>query len=155
MTCTPRNPTAVLAVITAGLVLAMPSPVALAEPSIIGVWRTIDDRDGRPRGLVEIKPEGSAFTGRIIASLRGEPDTKLCTACRGSLQNKPLKNLAVVTGLRKASSRTFEGGRILDPDTGQIVDARAEVAPDGRSLVMRGYLGLSFIGRSQRWERVR
>lgn len=48
----------------------------------------------------------------------------------------------------------WRGGEILDPDTGSIYDAKLRVVDGGRKLEVRGFLGLSLLGRSQIWERI-
>ena len=47
----------------------------------------------------------------------------------------------------------YEGGHILDPDTGSIYRCRFTISPDGQKLFLRGYLGVSLLGRTQTWTR--
>jgi uncharacterized protein (DUF2147 family) len=42
---------------------------------------------------------------------------------------------------------------ILDPLSGKVYRAKARLSPDGRRLSMRGYVGVSMLGRSQSWFR--
>jgi uncharacterized protein (DUF2147 family) len=49
--------------------------------------------------------------------------------------------------------RDFSGGDILDPDSGWVYRCRFTLQPDGKTLVVRGFLGLSLLGRSQTWYR--
>ncbi len=43
--------------------------------------------------------------------------------------------------------------RLLDPLSGRIYRCKAKLSPDGRRLTMRGYVGVSMLGRSQSWIR--
>jgi uncharacterized protein (DUF2147 family) len=61
--------------------------------------------------------------------------------------------LVFLRGLR-ASGAEYAGGDILDPDTGQIYQARIRLSADGRQLVVRGFVGAPLFGRSQTWVRV-
>jgi uncharacterized protein (DUF2147 family) len=42
---------------------------------------------------------------------------------------------------------------VLDPDTGKTYRATARVARDGKSLALRGFIGVALLGRTQRWVR--
>jgi uncharacterized protein (DUF2147 family) len=54
----------------------------------------------------------------------------------------------------KQSGLDYDGGKILDPETGKIYSASMRLSPDGTKLNVRGYLGLSIFGRSQTWTRL-
>jgi uncharacterized protein (DUF2147 family) len=47
----------------------------------------------------------------------------------------------------------YGGGGILDPDTGSVYRCKFHLAKDGTVLVVRGYIGISLLGRSQTWQR--
>jgi uncharacterized protein (DUF2147 family) len=51
----------------------------------------------------------------------------------------------------KADGNVWDDGTILDPDNGKIYSCKIWLQ-DG-NLQVRGYLGFSFIGRSQTWVR--
>jgi hypothetical protein len=55
--------------------------------------------------------------------------------------------LVFLRGLR-ASGAEYAGGDILDPDTGQIYQARIRLSADGRQLVVRGFVGAPLCGLS-------
>jgi uncharacterized protein (DUF2147 family) len=48
----------------------------------------------------------------------------------------------------------WNGGAILDPDNGRIYKAKMRLIDDGKKLIVRGFIGFSFLGRSQTWTRV-
>ena len=48
----------------------------------------------------------------------------------------------------------MEDGKILDPDSGRIYSLEGELVENGKKLRLRGYLGISALGRSQTWLRV-
>jgi uncharacterized protein (DUF2147 family) len=54
----------------------------------------------------------------------------------------------------KQSGLDYEGGTILDPDTGKLYKASMSLDPEGSRLTVRGYIGLPIFGRSQNWTRV-
>jgi len=60
--------------------------------------------------------------------------------------------LTILTGLRKDGDE-YTDGKILDPDNGKVYSSTLRLAEDGRKLNVRGYIGLSLLGRSQTWIR--
>jgi len=133
------------------------APVAVrAQPSPAGLWQIIDDATGKPRAEIRIDVTNSELTGTVVRSLvPGEAGDKLCNRCPGSRRNKPMIGMAIVSGLRRdgANPLLWNGGEVLDPDNGKLYRAKIDLAPDGQTLKMRGYLGVAMIGRTQQWRR--
>jgi len=63
--------------------------------------------------------------------------------------------MRIITGLKRAVGRTdlFDDGEILDPDTGDTYRLRIKVLDAGRTLDVRGFIGISLFGRSQVWRK--
>src|SRR5690242_18837552 len=102
--------------------LAWLPELANAQPAydpIIGVWRTYDDRTGRPEGLIRIQRVQGQYVGSIEAGSAADDPNARCTACRGARHNQPIIGLAILEGLqREDGTLTYSGGRIVDPETG-------------------------------------
>lgn len=128
-----------------------------ASHSPVGRWHTIDDKDGKPRGIIEITQNNGIFEGRIAGTLRpNEPAQSTCERCPDERRGKKMMGLVILTGLKQqgqGASATWTGGKILDPDSGKIYDVKLELADGGRTLNVRGYLGIALLGRTQRWQR--
>src|SRR5215472_9617422 len=123
---------------------------AFHHESPIGLWRTIDDKTHKPRGLVRIYEHNGALYGRIEASLDPSETKEFCDKCPGDLHNKPMVGLVIIRGMKKHGDE-YSGGEILDPDTGWIYRCRFILTVNGSRLVVRGYIGISIAGRSQTW----
>ena len=60
--------------------------------------------------------------------------------------------MTVVRGVRKQGDG-WDGGRILDPMNGNEYSCKMRVEAGGQRLVVRGYIGVSLLDRSQIWTR--
>src|ERR1700685_2621151 len=126
---------------------------AASEPSPVGLWRTVDDRTKKPRGIVRIYEAQGAFFGRIETSFDPEELTARCGKCTGDRKNAPVIGLVILRGVIKRGSE-YGGGEILDPETGTTYRCRFTLSSEGARLFMRGYVGISLLGRTQTWTRV-
>lgn len=142
------------AVLVAFLPMGLSAQAATSSPA--GLWHTIDDATGKPRAEIRISVAGDQLTGTVVRSLvPGEEGDKLCEKCPGARHNQPMIGMAILTGLRRDRENPllWTGGEVLDPDVGKVYKAKVEVAKDGKSLKMRGFLGVAMLGRTQVWKR--
>jgi uncharacterized protein (DUF2147 family) len=124
-----------------------------AELSPAGLWRTVDDRTHVPRGTVRIYAQNGAFFGKIESSFDPKDRTEVCSDCRDDRRNHAIIGLEILRDIVKRGGE-YGGGSILDPETGEIYKCKFTMSADGETLIMRGYLGFSLLGRSQVWTRV-
>ena len=120
-------------------------------PSPVGTWRTFDD-GGHETGAVAIISDHGVLTGRVVAIADPAKAQGLCQHCPGDRADRPVMGLEVIRDLRPDGA-AWDGGEILDPETGRLYRLKARLEEGGRKLVLRGYLGLSLFGRSQTWLR--
>lgn len=67
-----------------------------------------------------------------------------------SKRNQPLLKLQVLKGFVKDDD-TYEDGTIYDPKNGKTYSCK--ITYKGKTLNVRGYIGISLIGRTAVWER--
>ncbi|NNP68003.1 DUF2147 domain-containing protein [Acinetobacter sp. Ac_5812] len=132
------------------------SHVAFAQ-DIAGIWQSVDDVTGAPKGQVEIIQEADgSYTGKIIkiTPRTGYTPKELCTGCPAPYTNKPILGLNAISKLKHKKDLTYTGGKILDPNSGRVYSLTAKLSSNGQRLHLRGYVGVSVLGRSQIWIRV-
>jgi uncharacterized protein (DUF2147 family) len=126
-------------------------PADLSSP--VGLWQPIDSKTGKPLGLIRIFEQNGLFFGRIEPSSPSDDPSERCTRCSDERKNQPIIGLVLMRNLRREGDE-YTGGDILDPDTGRVYGCKFRLTDGGHKLIMRGFLGISLLGRSQTWERV-
>lgn len=128
-------------------------PAMGAEGSPVGLWKTFDDRTHKARGTIRIYEENGSFFGKIESSFNPEEYRERCGKCAGDRKDAPVIGLVIMRGMAMHGSE-YNGGDILDPETGFVYRCRFLLSMDGKHLLVRGYLGLSILGRTQTWIRL-
>ena len=116
--------------------------------SIFGKWKTIDDKTGKPRAVVEIyERDGQAF-GKIIKTFPdpGEPTDPICNKCKGADKDQKIIGMEILRNMVKDDDE-WDDGTILDCEEGKTYDCKIWVE-DGK-LKVRGYI--AFFYRTQEW----
>ena len=128
--------------------------VNAAELSPVGLWRTIDDNTGQPKGLVRIHEVDGQLEGKVEKAFPkpGEDPAPKCDKCDGARRNQPVLGMTILWGLTKQGDE-YQGGEIIDPESGKIYRAKMKLTDGGKKLEVRGFIGISLLGRSQIWLR--
>jgi len=151
---------ALVALLAAGGASAQ-TPSASTGPAVdpmspVGIWTTVDDATGKPKSLVRIWEKGGKLYGAILKLINpkdGNPNP-LCDKCPGAKKDKPIVGMMIINGLTRDGDE-WSGGTILDPESGNTYKVYLEVLPGGKKLKVRGYIGISLLGRTQYWVRSR
>lgn len=137
------------------LALAVTLPVlafAQAKDTPVGLWKTIDDETKQARSFVRITEKDGVLTGKIEKIIDPAKADAKCTACTGDNKDKPVQGMTILSGLKKFEAEWGEG-QILDPNNGKVYKAKAKIQDGGKKLEVRGFVGISLMGRSQVWLR--
>lgn len=120
--------------------------------SVTGKWKTIDDETGEAKSIVEISEKDGKIYGKVIEILNPAKRNAKCQDCKGADKDKPILGLTIIKGLSK-DGKEWSGGQILDPNNGKLY--KCTVTLDGKDkLNVRGYIGISLLGRTQTWYRM-
>jgi uncharacterized protein (DUF2147 family) len=141
--------------IAAALISLMALP-ALAQMSPVGLWKTIDDKDGSAKSEIRIVDNAGVFTGKIekILDPKAKPG-ELCVECTDDRKSQPMLGLEIIRGVRRVEGQAvWDGGTIVEPSTGKIYKMKMTPIEGGAKLEMRGFIGFSLLGRTQTWLRV-
>ena len=110
------------------------------------------------KAKIKIYNKGEKYHGKIIwlkeaNDASGKPKVDKENP-EESLRSRPLIGLVMLTHFVYDEDNVWEDGDIYDPKNGKTYSCEMTLSPDGKTLDVRGYIGFSFIGRSQTWTRV-
>lgn len=136
------------------LFISLTSSVFAAATTPAGLWRTTDDNTGKPRSLVRIHENNGEYSAVIEKGLLASdtPDA-VCDKCKDERKGQRIVGMTIVKGIKYEDGH-YEGGEILDPENGKTYRCLMKLDSTGNTLEVRGYIGISLIGRSQTWTRV-
>lgn len=125
-----------------------------ADMSPVGKWKTIDDKTGKEKSIVEISETGGQLTGKVLQVLNSDKGPNpLCDACSGDRKDQPVTGMIILWGVHKDGD-VWDGGSILDPNNGKTYSVKLTPSDNGTKLQVRGFIGWSLLGRTQVWNRV-
>ena len=145
--------------------------VALAVPGlggaedgdqIVGVWATAPDEvDGNAH--VEIYKNNGTYEGKIIWLEKPvyNPDDEQGMAGQtkvdrenpdAALRSRPILGLQIMSGFEYDGDDKWKKGTIYAPDDGKTYKCKMTLSGD--VLNVRGFIGISMLGRTEEWTRV-
>jgi hypothetical protein len=144
-----------LTIAAALLSLLGAGPVPGAELTADGLWQALDDDSHQPTGWFLIRAHDGVYEGMIVKMFLqpGERADVVCDQCTDDRRGRPWLGLDIIRGMKR-DGLSYTDGTILDPRYGRIYSANMTLAPDGQTLVVRGYLGISLLGQNQYWTRL-
>ncbi|WP_373071872.1 DUF2147 domain-containing protein [Zeaxanthinibacter enoshimensis] len=117
-----------------------------------GLWKTIDDRTGKPKALVEIYEEDGRMYGRVQEILEEGREGAVCENCEGKKKNQPIEGMQIIQGLEPDGDGEWSGSTIFDPEKAMTFRCKIWLDPeDPDKLKVRGYM--AFLYRTQTWVR--
>lgn len=117
----------------------------------IGHWQVIND-EGKPGGQVETYLVDGKLFGKVTQLRPGRHPGDVCDKCSGDLKNKPIQDMVFLRNF-KPQGDDWAGGTVVDPENGK--EYKGKIWSVGRDkLYMRGYIGISLLGRTQSWVRI-
>lgn len=138
------------------LMLSVFANVSSAQPNgpddIIGTWLTASKE-----AKVTIFKTGKFYYGKISwlkepLDENNRPKTDIHNHDE-SLKSKPIMNLLMLKSFEyNESSRIWENGTIYDPKNGKTYTCKLELT-NTSTLEVRGYIGISLVGRTDIWTR--
>ena len=122
---------------------------ALAQDSAVGLWKNAE-----PDKVTFIRTyeDGGKLRGKIEKVMKNNVEDKdsKCTKCKDENKDKPMVGLQLIWDMQKDGDK-WSGGKLLDPETGRVVNCKLETAEGGKKLLVKG--SIAFLSKTQTWTR--
>jgi len=129
---------------------------AAQATSPAGLWRTIDDSSKKDKSLVRIVEANGVYSGTVEKIVDPDsPKDAVCKDCSDERKDKPILGMTIIRNMKQSGDdkTVFEGGDILDPNNGKVYKSKMKLIDGGSKLEVRGFIGISLLGRTQTWVR--
>lgn len=147
-----------LALVALAVVAAAPDPAHQEADRILGTWYTAEDEaevridlldTGYAGTIVKLKEPNYPADDEEGMGGKRKVDRNNPDAAR---RTQPIVGLRIMEGFRYGGGDEWLDGSIYDPNNGKTYRCKMRLTADGR-LKVRGYIGISLIGRTTEWRR--
>ncbi len=134
------------------LLLLMPAALLFAANGMASTSTgTVGDWMSPNKSVVRVYPCGSQVCMKIVKLAPTVPGNKDEKNPNSDLRDRPLCGLNIGTGFRQVDAQHLADGQLYDPESGHTYSGSAAI--DGDELKLRGFIGISLLGRTEVWHR--
>ncbi len=145
---------AFLFIVTALVSLSFTSLRMDSNPAdaIVGTWLTA----GEDNAKIEIYESNAKYYGKIVWLKNPLREGKKALDVNNPDKSKranPILGLQIISGFEyNSEDKIWENGKIYDPQSGKTYSCH--IKKEGNALKVRGYIGISLLGRTEIWTKV-
>lgn len=135
-----------------GIFMQIPTYAQNAD-DVLGRWMNSTNE-----GTIQVIKKGNQYFGKLVwiknpnDPATGKPQLDKLNPDK-KLQTQPILGLEILKGFTFDGDDTYESGTVYDPKSGKTYSCKMTV--NGNKLKMRGYIGVSLLGRTEIWTRVK
>jgi uncharacterized protein (DUF2147 family) len=120
--------------------------------AIVGVWKT-----GEGNAMVKIYKNGEKYQGKVVWLKEPiDPETGKPKLDKNqsdeAARKRPVLGLINIWGFVPKGNNVWDEGNIYDPKNGNTYSSTMKLI-NANTLEVRGYIGVSLIGRTDTWTR--
>lgn len=120
----------------------------------VGIWTAVDPMTKKSQMQIQISEDvNHVLLGKIIKVVDPRKNKTMCQSCPEDFKKQPLVGMEILWGLKKSSEYTWNEGRILIPNRGQVFECNMTMSQDGQILTMRIYLATKALIKTEMWYR--
>ena len=131
--------------------LAVVSTASAQNAGIVGRWKTLDDKTGKPMTITEIyEAKNGSYAARIVENLGLPPN---CNDCSGQYKGKPFVGIVTLWNLKPVDGGWGDGSGYKPSEDRHFKAKKVELTDGGRKLKVTGCVA-GIICRTAEWDRV-
>lgn len=140
-----------LTVVAVMMLAGLTAQAQTKADDILGIWWNQEKTS-----KIEVYKNNGKYFGKIIHleepnDEQGKPKVDKDNP-EAKLRTRPLLGMVILQDLAYDEDNEYEDGNIYDPKSGKTYSANAELV-NKNQLDLRGYVGISLIGRTSTWTR--
>lgn len=120
--------------------------------SIIGKWKTIDDKTQTALSVIEIYEKDNKYDGKLLEILNILPSHANCEKCAAKIKNKSLLGKEVILDLKQSNPKGYKG-KLIDPFSDKSYSCTIKMISN-TTIQVTAHMGLPVFGRTQHWVRI-
>lgn len=134
------------------IIVSSKSQASVGPDDVLGTWLNSTEK-----GHIQIFKQGNAYYGKLVwlkepNDEAGKPKTDKNNP-DASLKAKPILGLQILKGFQFDKDE-WNGGKIYDPQNGKEYKCYMKMK-DANTLLVRGYIGIAMVGRTETWTRIK
>jgi len=134
------------------ILLSPQTQAGVGPDDVLGTWL-----NATGKGHIQIFKQGNAYYGKLVWLKEpndevGKPKTDKNNP-DASLKSKPILGLQILRGFQFDKDE-WNGGKIYDPQNGKEYKCYMKMK-DANTLLVRGYIGIAMVGRTETWTRIK
>ena len=128
------------------------APISDNPDAIVGVWKT-----GEGNAMVRIYKNGEKYQGKVVwLKEPNDPETGKPKQDKNhpdeANRTRPVLGMINIWGFSYKDKNLWDDGNIYDPKNGSTYSCTIKMI-NPNTLEVRGYIGVSIIGRTDTWTR--
>ena len=135
--------------IAAVVILLATSGIASAAGTSSGV---MGDWMSPNQSVIRIYGCGSNVCAKIVKLSASTPEREDNNNPKAELRSRKLCGLDIGSGFKQVDPTHLQDGHLYDPKNGRTY--QGTIVADGDQLNLRGFIGISLLGRTEVWHRV-
>jgi uncharacterized protein (DUF2147 family) len=138
-------------IIAVSLLAALQLAAQKKADDVMGIWLT----NGKDPAKIQIFKSADKYFGKIVWLKSPDENGKPKVDSKNpdeSKRNQQIMGLVILQGFKFNGSDEWEDGKIYDPESGKTYSCYISLK-DNNTLKVRGFVGISLLGRTEVWSR--
>ena len=149
-----HSPLFVFSLVVFALAAVAPACAQQLSPKLqnaVGHWQVMNS-DGTPGGKVDTTIENGKLFGRVTEVRPGRTPHDVCDKCSGEYKNQLILGMVILRNFHTQGDDWVDG-TVVDPENGKRYSGKIWAVGNDK-LHLRGFVGISLLGRTEEWVRL-